>query len=113
MMLSGSSWVYFPGSVDQQRHSGLLAVRVWVIGLKGAFACNISLFATFETGVDASKVCSFVVGKFSELRRLSLGSEGINLYGDRGLGTGHAQGIQLHRFAAGVFVMKRLRESEE
>ena len=79
MMLSGSSWVFFRGGVDQQRHPGLLAVRVWVIGLGGAFACHMSLFATFETGIDASKVCSFFVGEFLELRRLSLGSEGINL----------------------------------
>ena len=104
MMLSGSSWVYFPGSVDQQRHPSLLAVRVWVICLGGAFACYMSLFATFETGIDAAEVCSFFVGKFSELRRLSLGSEDINLYGGRG----RAQGIQLHRFAMGVFVMKGL-----
>ena len=55
---------------------------------------------------------SFVVGKFSELRKLRLGSEGINLHEDRGLDTGHAQGIQLHRFAAGVFLMKGLRGGE-
>ena len=113
MMLSGLSWVFFPGGVDQQRHSGLLAVRVWVIGLGGALACHMSLFATFETGIDASKVGSFVVGKFSEPRRLSLGSEGINLYGGRGVDTGHAQGIQLHRFAAGVFLVNGLRGAEE
>ena len=65
--------------MDQQRHPGLLAVRVWVIGLSGAFACHMSLFATFETGIDAPKVCSFFDGEFLELRRLSLGSEGINL----------------------------------
>ena len=99
------------GGVDQQRHPGLLAVRVWVTGLGGAFACNMSLFATFETGIGAAEVCSFFVGKFSELRRLSLGSEGINLYGGRGV-AGHAQGIQLHRFAAGVFLMKGLRGGE-
>src|SRR5208282_5122099 len=104
MMLSRSSWVFFPGGVDQQRHPGLLAVRVWVIGLGGAFACYMSLFATFETGVGASKMRSFVVGKFSEL--LSLGSEGINLYGDR------AQGIKLHRFAAGVLLIGGLRGGE-
>jgi hypothetical protein len=108
MMLSRSSWVFFPGGMDQQRHPGLLAVRVWVTGLGGALACNMSLLATFKTGVEASKMRSFVVGKFSELRRLSLGSEGINLY----VGRGRAQGIQLHRFTAGVFVMKDLRGGE-
>ena len=82
-------------------------------GLGGAFACYVFLLATFETGVDASKIRSFVVGKFSELRRLSLGSEGINLYGGRGVDTGHAQGIQLHRFATGVFLVGRLRGTEE
>src|SRR5271169_22578 len=106
MMLSRSSWVFFPGGVDQQRHPGLLAVRVWVTGLGGAFACYMSLFATFETGIDAAEVCSFFVCKFSELRRLSLGSEGIDLYGGRGVVTGYTQGIQLHRFAAGVFLVE-------
>ena len=62
-------------------------------GLGGAFACNMSLLAAFKTGIDASKIRSFVVGKFSELRRLSLGSEGINLYESRGVDMGHAQGI--------------------
>ena len=61
-------------------------------GLGGAFACNVSLLATFEAGVEASKVCSFVVGKFSELRGLILGSEGINLYVVWGV-VDHAQGI--------------------
>ena len=102
------SWVFFRGAMDQQRHPGLLAVRVWVIGLGGAFACYMSLFTTFETGIGAAEMRSFFVGKFSELRRLSLGSEGINLYGGRG----RVQGIQLHRFAVGVFVMKGLRGGE-
>jgi hypothetical protein len=53
--------------------TGLQAVRVWVPGLGGTFVCNMSLFATFETGIDVSEVCSFVVRKLSELRRLSLG----------------------------------------
>ena len=65
----------------------------------------MSLFATFETGIGAAEMRSFFVGKFSEFRRLSLGFESINLYG------GRAQGIQLHRFAAGVFV-KGLRGDE-
>ena len=101
-------WVSFRGGVDQQRHPGLLVIRVWVTGLGGAFACHVSLFVTFETGIGAAEVCSFFVGKFSELRRLSLGSEGINLYGGRG----RAQGIQLHRFAVGVFLVKGLRGGE-
>ena len=84
-MLSRSSWVFFRGGVDQQRHPGLLAVRVWVTGLGGVLACYMSLFATFEAGIDASKVRSFIVGKFSKLRRLSLGSEDINLRGGRGV----------------------------
>jgi hypothetical protein len=67
--------VFFPRGVDQQRHPGLLAVRVWVT-LGGAFACNVSLFATLETGVGAAQVCSVVVGKLSEFRRLGLGFEG-------------------------------------
>jgi hypothetical protein len=61
----------------------------------------VSLFATFETGVGAAQVCSVVVGKLSELRRLSLGFEG-----------GHVQGIQLHRFTTGVFLVGRLQGDE-
>ena len=76
-MLSRSSWVFFRGGVDQQRHPGLLAVRVWVIGLGGAFACHMSLFATFETGIGAAEMCSFFVGEF--LQMLSLDSESTNL----------------------------------
>ena len=73
----------------------------------------MSLFATFRTGVDAPKMRSFVVGKFSELRRLSLGSEGINLYGDRDVVIlGYTQDVQLHGFAADVFLMKGLRGGE-
>ena len=70
-------------------------------GLGGVFACNMSLIATFEPGIAAAEACSFVVGKLSELQRLSLGFEG-----------GHVQGIQLHRFAAGVFWVGRLQGDE-
>jgi hypothetical protein len=71
-------------------------------GLCGAFACNVSSFATLETGIDAAEVCSFVVGKLSELRRLGLGFKG-----------GHVQGIQLHRFAASVLLVRRLHGTKD
>ena len=57
---------------------------------------------------------SFVVGKLSEFRRLSLDSEGINLYEGRGIVVlSYAQDVQLHEFATGVLLMKGLRETEE
>ena len=105
--------MFFRGDVDQQRHPGLLAVRVWVTGLGGAFACYVSLFATFETDIDASKMRSFVVGKFPEFRRLGFSLESIDLDGVRCVIVCHTQGIQLHRFAADVFLVGRLRGIEE
>ena len=64
---------------------------------------QMSLLATFETGIDAAVMCLFFAGEF--LQRLSLDSESINL--DRGwdIIMDHVQDIQLYRFVMSVFLI--------